>query len=75
MSFGALPAGMLYPTPSPAALQAEFVGKKIEDLNGPAAIVDIAIARRNCNAMTTTIDSLTCQFRAHVKTHKVFFFE
>ena len=72
MSFGALPAGMLYPMPSPAALQAEFAGKKIEELNGPAAIVDVAIARRNCNAMLKTVDKLKCRLRAHVKTHKVF---
>ncbi|KAF2100077.1 hypothetical protein NA57DRAFT_38502 [Rhizodiscina lignyota] len=61
---------MLYPMPSQAALQSQFVGKRIEDLTGPAAILDVAVARNNCSAMLKTVDKLKCHFRAHVKTHK-----
>lgn len=71
MSSSAVPSSLLYPSPSQAALASSFVGKDIVELSGPAAIVDRAIVRKNCNAMLETVDRLGCSLRAHVKSHKV----
>ena len=42
----------------------------IPELDGPAAIVDVAIVRRNCELMLSCTEALGVGFRAHVKTHK-----
>ena len=56
---------------SPAALQAEYVGKQLEDVSLPAAVLDRAIVKRNCGQMLKACDALGVMFRPHVKTHKV----
>ena len=61
----------LYPTPSRALLHQHFVGKKLQDVETPAAVIDRAVAEEHCSAMLETVDDLGLQFRAHVKTHKV----
>lgn len=71
MSSSTVSSSLLYPTPSEAGLASLYVGKDIAELDGPAAIVDRAIVRRNCDAMLDTVDRLDCFLRAHVKTHKV----
>jgi D-serine deaminase-like pyridoxal phosphate-dependent protein len=48
-----------------------FIGEDIDSLPKPAAILDIAKARRNCKDMLDAIEWLGVDFRAHVKTHKV----
>lgn len=63
------PSSLAYPTPSVAGLKAQWVGKAIEELDCPAAIVDIATIKRNCDAMLATVDKLGTDFRAHVKTY------
>lgn len=63
---------MLYPGPSKAAVQLQYVGKDIADVQAPAAIVDAAVIRRNCKLMLDAAEKLGVGFRAHVKTHKVF---
>jgi D-serine deaminase-like pyridoxal phosphate-dependent protein len=48
-----------------------FIGEDISRLPKPAAILDIAKARRHCKDMLAAIGWLGVDFRAHVKTHKV----
>ncbi|KAF2211170.1 hypothetical protein CERZMDRAFT_43854 [Cercospora zeae-maydis SCOH1-5] len=64
------PTSYWYPTPSAAALKLQFVGKEIKDVQAPAAILDVAVIRRNCKLMLDTAEKLNVGFRAHVKTHK-----
>lgn len=59
-----------YPLPSHASLQLQYVGKKLENLLTPAAIIDRAVVRTNCNAMLDVCGKLGVGFRAHVKSHK-----
>ncbi|KAI9710550.1 MAG: hypothetical protein M1820_002686 [Bogoriella megaspora] len=66
----ALPSSLLYPVPSAAALQQQFVGRRLQDVNPPAAVIDVAIVRRNCESMLEAAKALDVGFRAHVKTHK-----
>lgn len=65
------PTSYWYPTPSAAALKLQFVGKEVKDVQAPAAILDVAVIRRNCKLMLDTAEKLNVGFRAHVKTHKV----
>ena len=51
--------------------QETFIGKDIGSLPKPAAILDVAKARRHCKDMLDAIEWLGVDFRAHVKTHKV----
>jgi D-serine ammonia-lyase len=60
-----------YPVPSVAALKLQYTGKNIQDVDPPAAIIDRAVVRENCNAMLQASTRLSIGFRAHVKTHKV----
>ena len=66
-----LPAASLNPVPSASALRLEYVGQQIEDVQPPAAILDVAIVKRNCKLMLDAVQRLGVGFRAHVKTHKV----
>ena len=61
----------LYPTPHKASLHAEFLGQNLKDVAAPAAVIDVAAVRRNCEMMLQTAKALGVGFRAHVKTHKV----
>lgn len=66
-----LTAPTLYPSLSEAALQLQFVGQKLDAAQTPAAVIDAAVVRRNCNLMLDAASQLNVGFRAHVKTHKV----
>jgi len=66
-----MPAPLLYPSPSEAALKLHFLGETIKDVPAPAAIIDLAVVNRNCRLMLETAYQLGVAFRAHVKTHKV----
>ena len=77
------------PSPSVAALpelpstdfNAQYIGKSLKQLPTPAAVIDRAIATRNCQLMLdacagpggskSTGKGLNVSFRAHVKSHKV----
>lgn len=48
-----------------------YVGKSIRDVPTPAAIMDVAVARRNCDRMLAACKDLNLSWRAHIKTHKV----
>lgn len=63
---------VFYPTSPKEALAALYVGKSIRDVPTPAAVIDVAAARRNCERMLQACKSLDLGWRAHVKTHKVF---
>jgi D-serine ammonia-lyase len=54
-----------------AYLKSELVGRKLRDINAPAAVLDRAALKKNCSSMLDLADSLNLSFRAHVKTHKV----
>jgi D-serine deaminase-like pyridoxal phosphate-dependent protein len=49
----------------------DFIGHNVADVPKPAAVLDVARARRHCTAMLDTANRLGVSFRAHVKTHKV----
>ena len=61
----------LFPCPSKESLQDAFVGKHLQDVPAPAAILDRAVIKDNCNQMLRACQLLGVQFRPHVKTHKV----
>lgn len=48
-----------------------YVGKDIDDVPKPAAVLDRAIVRRHCEKMIQATRALNVGFRAHIKTHKV----
>lgn len=62
---------VFYPTSPKEALVKEFVGKSIADVPTPAAVMNVAAARRNCERMLEAAKKLDLGWRAHVKTHKV----
>ena len=60
-----------FPCPSTELLQDAFVGRQLKDVPAPAAILDRAIIKDNCNQMLRACQLLGVQFRPHIKTHKV----
>lgn len=60
-----------YPTSNADDLRARYVGKSLQTLDGPQAVLDLAVIRKNCRLMLETVDALNTKFRAHVKTTKV----
>ncbi len=64
-------SALLSPKPSGTKLIDEFVGKRLQDVPTPAAVVDRAVVRRNCDSMLRACEALQLDFRPHVKTHKV----
>ncbi|KAL4888727.1 putative serine dehydratase domain-containing protein [Aspergillus ambiguus] len=58
------------PLPSEDDLKRFYVGKDIGDVPKPAAVLDLAIVKRHCEAMLEAVKRLNVGFRAHVKTHK-----
>lgn len=64
-------APLLYPAVSEAGLKSQYIGTDILGLPTPAAIIDRAVAMRNCADMQDAARSLGLAFRPHVKTHKV----
>src|SRR6266480_4426973 len=65
-----IPTSFQCQIPPDAALKLQYIGKRISELPTPAAIIDVAVARANCEAMLATAANLGVSFRAHVKTHK-----
>lgn len=60
-----------YPVASDAALKLQYVGKNLQEVEPPAAVIDRAVVRRNCQAMLDICEKLGVGFRAHIKSHKV----
>lgn len=61
----------IYPAASDPHLRDRFLGKRVEDLPTPVAILDERVLRRNCELMLQATEALGIGFRPHVKTHKV----
>lgn len=53
------------------ALKTRYLGRSLESIPTPAAILDLAKVEVNCQRMLDAIDRLGVLWRAHVKTHKV----
>lgn len=50
-----------------------YIGRHLHELGGdvlPAAVIDIGIARRNCQLMRDAACHIDINFRPHVKSHK-----
>lgn len=62
-----------YPPSPKEALAQAFVGKSLREVPTPAAVLNVAAARRNCGRMLEAVGGLGLGWRAHVKTHKVIF--
>ena len=62
-----------YLCPPREALHQAFVGKKLQEAPAPAAVVDRAVVKRNCQRMIDACRDLKVDFRPHTKTHKVKF--
>lgn len=56
--------------PSVDELKAKYVGRSINDLPPPSAIIDVAKVEQNAKLMLDAVHELGFSFRAHVKTHK-----
>ena len=57
--------------PSVDDLREFYVGKDINDVPKPAAVLDRHKMRLHCQSLLDAVESLGVDFRAHVKTHKV----
>jgi D-serine deaminase-like pyridoxal phosphate-dependent protein len=55
----------------PGNFKLEDVGKRIEDLETPVPLVDIAVVERNLRKWQTRCDRLGIANRPHIKTHKL----
>ncbi|KAG9793211.1 D-serine dehydratase [Exophiala dermatitidis] len=64
MSLSAFPLA-----PKDALLEA-YCNCSLRELPVPAAVIDVAKVKANCQAMLNAVHELGCSFRAHVKTHK-----
>ena len=61
----------LFPCPSRDTLEKAFVGKRLDDVQAPVAVIDRTVVKRNCRQMLEACETLGVSFRPHVKTHKV----
>lgn len=61
---------LVYPLPNKEQLTSALVGKSLQDVPLPSAVLDIAKLRRSCALMLEAVRELQVDFRAHVKTHK-----
>ena len=55
----------------PGNFKLEDVGKRIEDLETPVPLVDLAVVERNLRKWQTRCDKLGIANRPHIKTHKL----
>ena len=60
-----------YPLASPVELKKLLVGKRLNELPTPIAVIDRYILAANCKKMRDACRDLNVLFRPHVKTHKV----
>lgn len=66
-----LTAPTMWPLSPIKQLKQDYLRRTLQEIEAPAAILDLAVLRRNCDLMLHTSDVLKVGFRAHVKTHKV----
>jgi D-serine deaminase-like pyridoxal phosphate-dependent protein len=58
------------PLPNADRVKQLFVGKSIDALPTPAALVDLGKMKANITRMQKVVSDWQCLFRAHIKTHK-----
>ncbi|KAI1464252.1 putative serine dehydratase domain-containing protein [Daldinia caldariorum] len=51
-------------------LRTQFVGKNLNEVITPTAVLDLAKVEANCNLMLEAAERLQLSWRAHIKTHK-----
>lgn len=49
---------------------ADSIGRSLQDVQTPAAVLDLAKVEANCQRMLDAVDKAGVSWRAHVKTHK-----
>ena len=54
--------------------KARLIGKHLAQIPMPAAVLDRAVVKRNCDQMLDACRDLGVKFRPHIKTHKVRYF-
>lgn len=59
-----------FPLSPKDALIQSYRGRSLHDVPVPAAVIDVAKIKVNCQAMLGAVKELGVSFRAHVKTHK-----
>lgn len=59
--------------PDKEELRSVFVGKRLDDLPTPIAVLDRGLVKANCDKMLVACEALNVRFRPHIKTHKVGF--
>ena len=52
-------------------LRTQFVGKNLNEVITPTAVLDLAKVEANCKLMLEAAQRLQLSWRAHIKTHKV----
>ena len=57
--------------PDKDELRSMFVGKHLNELPTPMAVIDRRLVQAHCQKMLATCKALGVKFRPHVKTHKV----
>jgi D-serine deaminase-like pyridoxal phosphate-dependent protein len=60
-----------FPLPSKASLVQQYVGKSLQEIPLPAAVVDIAAVKRNCLQMRKAASGMGFALRPRVDAHKV----
>ena len=60
----------LYPLSLKGELVKKYVGKSIQDVSTPAAVLDLSKVKRNCDRMLKACKEVDFGWRAHIKTHK-----
>jgi D-serine deaminase-like pyridoxal phosphate-dependent protein len=59
-----------YPLAEAEELKKQFVRKSLKQIVTPAAVLDLAKVRKNCEFMLNAVNTLKFGWRAHIKTHK-----
>lgn len=54
-----------------AALKSRYLGRTLQDVPAPAAVLDLAKLEVNCQRMIDATKRLGMLWRPHIKTHKV----
>ena len=55
-------------------LKKKYIGTCLQNAPVPSAVLDLAKIESNCTKMLEAVDALGCDWRAHIKTHKVISF-
>ncbi|EXJ89552.1 hypothetical protein A1O3_02619 [Capronia epimyces CBS 606.96] len=59
-----------FPVPAKGALLEAYRHRSLREVPVPAAVIDVAKVKANCQAMLAAVHAVGVSLRAHVKTHK-----